>query len=79
MAREKYQKPKAQIVKGGVPADVNDEINKVSGELSMRKTQFVGMIIQLGLKSFIRSYKPESLLSEKEWKTIMEIGKDEEK
>lgn len=76
MVKEIYKKPKATIVKGGIPEEVNDEINRVSGELSMRKTQFVGMIIQLGLKAFIRSYKPETLLGTKEWEAIMKVGEN---
>lgn len=36
--------------------------------------QFGGLCVQLGLKAFIRSYSPESLLSPADWVNVMKAA-----
>lgn len=70
-----YNRAPTTYVKAVLPVDVNDEIDKLGGSLAFTKTQFLGILIQFGLKSWLRAYSPERILTVEEWRKILEAGK----
>lgn len=69
-----YEKPKTFKVTGAVPLPINEEIDRWAATAGMSKSQFVSVCIQLGLRSWIRSYAPESLLTPEEWAVIAKLS-----
>lgn len=69
-----YEKPKTFKVTGAVPLPVNDEIDRWAATAGMSKRQFVSVCIQLGLKTWIRTYAPERLLIPEEWAAVTKLG-----
>ena len=69
-----YEKPKTFKVTGAVPLPVNDEIDRWAATAGMSKRQFVSVCIQLGLKTWIRTYAPERLLIPEEWAAITKLS-----
>jgi len=67
-----YEKPKGFKVSGIVPININVEIDKYAGLAAMSKTQFIGVLVQLGLNAWIRAYAPEKMLSPEDWARIVE-------
>jgi ribosomal protein L30E len=73
-----YEKPKTVKVAGSVTVPINEQIDHYAGLAGMTKTQFLGVVMQLGLQAWIRSYAPEKLLTPDDWAKIVKLG-DEEK
>ena len=67
-----YEKPKGFKVAGNVPLPVNVEIDKYAALAAMSKTQFIGVLVQLGLNAWIRAYAPEKMLTPEDWARIVE-------
>lgn len=67
-----YQKPKVFRIAGAIPVPVNEEVDKYAALAGISKNQFVGLLVQLGLNSWIRAYSPEKVLTAQDWARIME-------
>lgn len=67
-----YEKPQVFRIAGAVPIPVNEEIDKYAGLAGMSKSQFIGLLVQLGLSAWIRAYSPEKTLTPDVWAKIME-------
>lgn len=76
---EKYKRPKQFSIRCAVPPETNSEVDAWALKTGMTKAQFGGLIVQLGLKAFIRSYSPEDLLSPEAWSQIMKGIEDAKK
>lgn len=74
-----YVKPDTFRLAGNVPIDVNQDVDKFAALAGMSKSQFVGVLVQFGLKAWVRAYSPEKLLTTDDWKTILAIGESEQR
>lgn len=74
-----YEKPKVFKVSGGIPYSVNEEVDKYASLAGISKMQFVGILVQLGLNAWIRTYSPEKLLSSTDWEKLIEMMENRQK
>lgn len=71
-----YEKPVVFRVNGSVPLEINAEVDNYAALAGMSKSQFIGLLVQFGLKAWIRTYSPEKLFTAEDWKKIMKIGEE---
>lgn len=67
----KYEKPLGFKVTSTIPKPLNEEIDHWAATAALRKSEFISLLIQLGMQAWIRAYAPEKLLSPDEWATIV--------
>lgn len=62
-------------VTGRVTPEINQKLMDMALELGMQKTAFISLCIRSGLNAVIRSVAPEQLLTEDDWKKILEVSR----